>query len=162
MTKNYFRSNLDYLLKLREKQKNKTKRTDGEPNSREELADLLGHNVNTISNYVRGESQPNLDKLIKIVNFLDVNVDLMLFTNISQKSISGSSELNDQSILQDAKFNYGETKQDIKYNVNTKEDNLEQVLNAQKDHINTLKENIKDLKDRIKFQELIIKNNMEK
>lgn len=82
--------------------------------SQSDLAERLGVKPNTISNYEKGVSQPDIDMLIKIIKILDTSADLLLGLNdtsvpiLSDKKNLDSFEcreckLKDQLILQQTK-----------------------------------------------------------
>ena len=67
-----FAKRLKYLLEVKDiKQK--------------ELADVLGKEVSTISNYIQGVTKPSFDTLIAIADFLEVSLDDLVDRTVVSK-----------------------------------------------------------------------------
>jgi len=61
--------------------------------SQSQLAELLGIKVSTYSGYENGRSQPNIDKIRKLVSALNTPADVLLETKFAEEA-SQDSELN--------------------------------------------------------------------
>ena len=51
----------------------------GQPSSRKKLVGFLGVNEATVSHYVRGPADPQLEALVGIATFFNVSLDFLVF-----------------------------------------------------------------------------------
>lgn len=54
--------------------------------SQKELADIVGVGVTTIGNYENGLREPNVDRLIKLADIFEVNIDTLIRGRILDKT----------------------------------------------------------------------------
>ncbi|BDS14074.1 helix-turn-helix domain-containing protein [Aureispira anguillae] len=133
----FFGKNLGYLLKKKNE-------------SRQDLAKFLNISVNTISNYATNTSLPNLNTIVRIVNYLDVDLNTMVLVDIAKEDISKDKSILDVEDRSDEIIR----SKNQKYTINTDDD---QLFGEPKDIlILELRNRIDDLKSRIKFQEELI------
>lgn len=60
--------------------------------SQKELADIVGVGVTTIGNYENGLREPNVDRLIKLADIFEVNLDTLIRGRIVDKTDFDCSE----------------------------------------------------------------------
>lgn len=54
--------------------------------SQEDLAEMLSKGRSAVGSYIRGETEPNIEALIKITDFFDITLDELIFADISSKN----------------------------------------------------------------------------
>ena len=71
MLKNQFPSNLKYLLSYKGM-------------SQQELANVIGKKRSAVGSYIRGESEPNIEILIKITDYFGISLNDLVFKNLTK------------------------------------------------------------------------------
>ena len=61
-------------------------------NTLKELAEIIGVGEMTISNYERGERTPDIDRLIKLADYFEVNLDTLIRGRVVDKTDFNCSE----------------------------------------------------------------------
>lgn len=129
MKKNYFCENLKYIrssLNI----------------SQKEIANYLKLNPSSYSNYENGRREPSIDVLIKISNFLNVEIDKLLTENLS----NNDNFWNDIQNKISNDFNYNEKVEDI--NSDLRKNILLELENKKKKYLSLLNNKIpKKLKE---------------
>lgn len=136
----FFGKNLGYLLKKKNE-------------SRQDLAKFLNISVNTISNYATNTSLPNLNTIVRIVNYLDVDLNTMVLVDIAKEDLSKNKskriELRGHEGIE--AVGCGSS---AKATIN--QEYKSAITEPKDDLILELRNRINDLQSRIKFQEELI------